>query len=402
MLKYCVKYGIIIFIIVILKKRTDSMEIYLDNAATTKPCREAVNAAVDCMTENYGNPSSLHSKGLKAQLVTDNVRKIIAKELACPPECVYFTSGATESNNTAILGTAAAYGKRRPKIVTTSVEHASVKAAMNELENRGFEVVRISPDKDGEISHEQIINAVDDRTCLVSMMLVNNETGYILPVRRAFYGIKKKFPQCITHCDAVQGFMKLPVKVNTINADLVSMSAHKIYGCKGVGGLYIKKGVHISGMLFGGGQEKGFRPGTENVPMIAAFGAAVKALSGTIQQRYDEMERLKKLFCQRLESIEGVVVNSGENCSPYIINISVPGIRSEIMLHYLESKEIFVSSGSACSKGAQSGVLTEFGLKPQLADSALRISLCPQNTLSELRVLAESIEEGMRRLVHTK
>lgn len=378
------------------------MEIYLDNAATTKPCREAVNAASVCMGDNYGNPSSLHSKGLKAQLVVDGARKAIAKELACPPECIYFTSGATESSNTAIFGIATRLGKRKPKIVTTTVEHASVKSVMDVLEERGFEIVRIAPDSSGEISSESIVEAVDDRTCLVSMMLVNNETGYILPVRRAFYGIKKKFPQCVTHCDAVQGFMKLPVKYNTLNADMISLSAHKIHGCKGVGALYIKKEIHPSCLLYGGGQEKGFRPGTENVPMIAAFGAAVKAMSGSISKRYEELERVKKLFCERLMKTDGIIINSHEDASPYIINISIPGIRSEIMLHYLESKEIYVSSGSACSKGAQSGVLAEFGLKPELSDSALRISLCAENTVSELKQLAEAIEEGKSRLAHRK
>lgn len=378
------------------------MEIYLDNAATTKPCREAVSAATECMTENYGNPSSLHTKGLKAQLVTDGVRKTIAKGLACPPESVYFTSGATESNNTAIFGVAKSLGKRHPKIVTTTVEHASVKEAIAELEKQGFEIVRIAPDKSGEISHEQIIEAVDERTCLVSMMLVNNETGYILPVRRAFYSIKKMYPECITHCDAVQGFMKVPVKVNNLCADLISISAHKIYACKGVGALYVKKGIHIPPMIFGGGQEKNFRPGTENVPMIAAFGAAVKKLGSNIAERYSQMEKLRALFLERIEKVDGIVVNSKEDASPYIINVSVPGIRSEIMLHFLEAKEIYISSGSACSKGAQSGVLTEFGLKPDLADSALRISLCPENTVSELRQLVEAIEEAMTRLARTK
>lgn len=378
------------------------MEIYLDNAATTKPCKEAADAAFACMTENFGNPSSLHSRGLRAQLAADNARKIIAGELSCPPESVYFTSGATESNNTAVFGTALAHGKRRPKIVTSSVEHSSVKAAVNELEKHGFEVVRVSPDKNGEITAGSIINAVDENTCLVTMMLVNNETGYILPVGRAFGVIKKKYPHCITHCDAVQGFTKLPFKAAALHADLISASAHKIYGCKGAGLLYRKKGIHISPMIYGGGQEKNFRPGTENVPMIAAFGAAVATLKGTIRSRYAEMENLKKEFCRMLGNTDGIIVNSTESCSPYIINISVPGIRSEIMLHYLESKEIYVSSGSACSKGQQSGVLTEFGLKPELADSALRISLCPQNTAEELKILTEAISEGRQRLVHSK
>lgn len=378
------------------------MSIYLDNAATTKPCREAVKAVTDCMTENYGNPSSLHTMGLNAQLAADNVRKIIAKAIAADPGCIYFTSGATESNNLALIGAAKAYGKRKPKIVTTSIEHASVKKTMDYLEEQGFEIVRISPDRSGQISHERIVNAVDDKTCLVSVMMVNNETGYILPVRRAFYGIKKKFPQCITHCDAVQGFMKIPFKVSELNADILSVSGHKIHAGKGVGALYLKKGIRLEQRIFGGGQEKGIRSGTENVPMIAGMGAAVKALCGNIDHRYEKVKKLKNMLCQKLSEIEGVHVNSGEECSPYIVNISVPGIRSEIMLHYLEERNIYVSSGSACSKGAKSGVLTEFGINDRFADSALRISLCSENTVQELRILAENIEYAMERLIKSK
>lgn len=374
------------------------MEVYLDNAATTKPCRESLNAVTECMTRNYGNPSSLHSAGLRAQLVIDNVRKIIAKALTADPAGIYFTSGATESNNLAILGAAASYGKRRPKIITTTVEHASVRNSVKYLEEQGYEIVRIAPDSNGVINHEDIINAADERTCLVSMMLVNNETGYILPVRRAFYGIKKRFPDCITHCDAVQGFMKIPVKASELNADLISLSAHKIYGGKGVGALYIKKNVRLKNLIFGGSQEKGMRPGTENVPMIAGFGEAVRVLSGSIQKRYDGISRLKSMFCERISKNDGIIINSGDECLPYIINISVPGIRSEIMLHFLEEKEIYVSSGSACSKGAKSGVLSEFRFSDELSDSALRISLSHETTVQELRILAETIENGMQRL----
>lgn len=374
------------------------MEIYLDNAATTKPCDESVRAALKCMTENYGNPSSLHAKGLEAELVLTSARKTIAKAIGCVPECIYFTSGATESNNTAIFGTAAIYGKRRPKIVASSVEHASVRTAVSELESRGFEVVRVSPDENGEVTPERFVREVDERTCLVSMMMVNNETGYIFPVKQAFAQIKRKYPECITHCDAVQGFMKIPLKINTLGADIVSLSAHKIYGCKGAGCLYVKKGVRLGKMLFGGSQEKGMRPGTESVPMIAAFGAAV-ASGGNAEKNYAYIEGLKKYLCEKLNSIDGIVINSSENCSPYIINISVPGIRSEIMLHFLESKGIYVSSGSACSKGAQSGVLAEFGLKSRLADSALRISLCTHNNTSDLEALVIALTEGQNTLI---
>jgi len=378
------------------------MSIYLDNAATTKPCREAVKAVCDCMEENYGNPSSLHKAGLDAQIVVDNVRKIIAKTISAAPDCIYFTSGATESNNMAILGAAGAYGKRKPKIVTTSIEHSSVEKAMDYLEQNGFEIVRISPDRNGEISHEKIINAVDEKTCLVSIMMVNNETGYILPVRRAFYGIKKLYPQCITHCDAVQGFMKLPLKVSELSADIISFSGHKIYAGKGVGALYLKKGIRLENRIFGGGQEKGIRSGTENVPMIASMGAAVKVFSTNISERYKKAEELKEKLCSRLMNIDGIHINSNENASPYIINISVPGIRSEIMLHYLEERGIYVSSGSACSKGAKSGVLRQFGINDSLSDSAIRISISHQTTISELSELVSGIEDAMAALCKSK
>lgn len=378
------------------------MSIYLDNAATTKPCREAVKAACDCMEENFGNPSSLHKAGLQAQLAVDNVRKIIGKSIAADPNNIYFTSGATESNNLAILGCAGAYGKRKPKIVTTSVEHSSVEKTMEHLEQNGFEIVRISPDRNGEISHEKIVNAVDENTCLVSMMMVNNETGCILPVRRAFYGIKKLYPKCITHCDAVQGFMKIPFKVTELNADLLTFSGHKIYAGKGVGGLYIKKGIRLQPRIFGGGQEKGIRSGTENVPMIASMGAAVKRFSADIPQRYQKAQELKEKFCCKISAIDGIYINSHEDASPYIINISVPGIRSEIMLHFLEEKGIYVSSGSACSKGAKSGVLKEFKINDSFSDSAIRISISHETTIPELAALISGIEDAMASLVKSK
>ncbi len=378
------------------------MMIYLDNAATTRPCREAIKAAADCMNENFGNPSSLHKVGLKAQLTIDNVRKIIAKSIAADPECIYFTSGATESNNMAILGVAGAYGKRKPKIVTTSIEHASVEKTMEHLEENGFEVVRISPDRSGNISHEKIVNAVDDKTCLVSVMMVNNETGYILPVRRAFYGIKKLYPQCITHCDAVQGYMKLAFKAKEINADIISVSGHKIHGGKGVGALYLKKGIRLEPKIFGGGQEKGLRSGTECVPMIAGMGAAVNALFGTISKRYDHITSLKEKFCRKITAVEGIYINSDEDASPYIINISVPGIRSEIMLHFLEEKNIYISSGSACSRGAKSGVLKQFGISDSHIDSALRISLCSENTAADLSALIAGIAEAKKSIIKSK
>ena len=380
------------------KELITKMEVYLDNAATTKPCAEAVAAAVEAMTEKYGNPSSLHRAGLNAQLLVDAARKAIASATGADSDNIYFTSGATESNNLALRGAAAAYGRKRKKIVISAVEHASVEETAADLEKNGFEVVRVSPREDGRYYAPDFVNACDDSTCLISMMYVNNETGYILPVKETFSAVKRKFPDIITHTDCVQAFMKLPVRANALCADLISLSGHKIHGGKGVGALYIKKGVRVLPTVTGGKQEKGIRSGTESVPMIAAFGAAVKKLSPTVAERYERVSALKAHLLGRLGDIEGVTVNSPEDGSPYVVNISAAGKRSEIMLHFLESREIYVSSGSACSKGQQSGVLGQFGIRDKRADSALRISMTAETTEEELDIFCEALKEGMEKV----
>lgn len=374
------------------------MAVYLDNAATTKPCAEAVEAAAAAMTVNYGNPSSLHRMGLEAQLAVDTARKSVADALGCDSGCIYFTSGATESNNLAIRGACAAYGRRKKKIVVSAVEHASVEETMDDLESKGFEVVRVSPDKDGVFRAADFFSACDESTCLISIMLVNNETGHILPVAETFAAVKRRFPDIITHCDCVQGFMKLPVKAASLGADLISVSGHKIHAVKGVGALYVKKGIRLVPVVTGGKQEKGLRSGTESVPLISAFGAAVDKLLPTISQRYNRAGELKKYLLGLLDNISGVTVNSPENGSPYVINISADGRRSEIMLHFLEQKEIYVSSGSACSKGAQSGVLSQFGINQKLADSAIRVSITAETTEDELKAFAEALAEGISKI----
>lgn len=374
------------------------MSIYLDNAATTKPCGEAVSAAVDAMTENYGNPSSLHRAGLDAQLAVDKARKAIAASIGADSSEIYFTSGATESNNLALRGISAAYGRKRRKLVISSVEHASVDETASALEKSGFEIVRISPRDDGRFYADDFISACDENTCLVSMMLVNNETGYIMPVRETFMAVKRSFPEIITHCDCVQGYMKLPIKAASLGADLISLSAHKIHGVKGVGAIYIKKGVRVIPIVTGGKQEKGIRSGTESVPLIAAFGAAVDKFRPTIAERYERVSQLKAHLLEKIGGIENVAVNSPSDGSPYVINISAVGKRSEIMLHFLESKGIYVSSGSACSKGQQSGVLGEFGISGKRADGAVRISITAQTTEEELDEFAEALAEGMTKI----
>ncbi len=379
-------------------ERYGKMSIYLDNAATTKPCGEAVSAAVDAMTENYGNPSSLHRAGLDAQLAVDRARKAIAASIGADSSEIYFTSGATESNNLALRGISAAYGRKRRKIVISSVEHASVDETASALEKNGFEIVRISPRDDGRFYADDFISACDENTCLVSMMLVNNETGYIMPVRETFMAVKRSFPEIITHCDCVQGYMKLPIKAASLGADLISLSAHKIHGVKGVGAIYIKKGVRVIPIVTGGKQEKGIRSGTESVPLIAAFGAAVDKFRPTIAERYERVSQLKSHLLEKIGGIENVAVNSPSDGSPYVINISAVGKRSEIMLHFLESKGIYVSSGSACSKGQQSGVLGEFGISGKRADGAVRISITAQTTEEELDEFAEALAEGMTKI----
>lgn len=369
--------------------------IYLDNAATTKPCPEAVSAALEAMTDNFGNPSSLHRAGLNAQLAMDKARRTIADSLGAAPDNVIFTSGATESNNLALRGATAAYGKKRRKIVASAVEHASVDETLADLESKGFEVVRVSPREHGRFCPEDFINACDENTVLLTMMYVNNETGYVLPVKEVFTAVKRRFKDIVTHTDCVQAYMKLPVKANQLGADLISLSGHKIHGVKGVGALYIRKGIRLIPVVTGGKQEKGIRSGTESVPLICAFGAAVGKLSPTIKERYERVSELKARLAELLSAIEGVGINSPEDGSPYVVNISAAGKRSEIMLHYLEGREIYVSSGSACSKGQQSGVPAQFGITGKRADSALRISMTADTTEAEIEAFAAALAEGI-------
>lgn len=374
------------------------MAIYLDNAATTKPCGAAVDAALEAMRENYGNPSSLHRAGLNAQLAVDRARKIIADSLGVDSSTVYFTSGATESNNLALRGASAAYGRKRRRIVISAVEHASVEETAADLEKRDFEVVRVAPRENGRFSAEDFLAVCNDDTCLLSMMSVNNETGDILPAAEVFAAAKRKFPHIITHCDCVQAYMKISVKPSAMNADLISLSAHKIHGVKGIGALYIKKGVRVLPLVTGGKQEKGIRSGTESVPLIAAFGAAVEELLPTMNERFSRVNELKRHLLGLVDKIDGISVNSSDDASPYVINISAEGKHSEIMLHFLESRGIYVSSGSACSKGKQSGVLEQYGLSAKRADSAIRVSITAETTVEELDAFAEALSDGMKKI----
>lgn len=373
-------------------------EIYLDNSATTKPCKATIEKMLEVLTSKYGNPSSLHSKGLEAEQEIELTRGIIAEALGAGAHEIFFASGGTEANNLAILGAAEANKRKGNKIVTTAVEHSSVFNAAKELEKNGYEVVYLTPNKNGEITVSQLEDAIDEKTVLVSVMCVNNELGSLFPVESLNAVIKRKRSPALLHIDAVQAFGKIPVNVNKLGVDLLSVSAHKIHGPKGVGALYVRRGVKISPRMFGGEQQQKLRPGTEAVPLIAGFGAAVQQLK--LSEQYKEIRRLNELCRRELLKIEGIEINSPNTAIPHILNISTNAIKSETMLHFLSSKGIFVSSGSACAKGKKSRVLTEMGLSQRRIDTALRISFSRYNTERDVEELVRQIRVGMETLAH--
>ena len=374
---------------------------YLDNASTTKVMPEAAEAAYQAMTQIYGNPSSLHSMGLAAQRLVTHSRNRLLAALGDPSGRLLFTSGATEANNTAVLGLAAKYGVRKKRVVTTTIEHPSVSMAFNRLEELGYEVVRLSPNSVGEITEDMLVSAVDSKTCLISAMLVNNETGCILPIAGAFMKIKRKYPDCITHSDLVQGFLKLPTSVKTLCLDSASVSGHKFHAPKGVGALYIKKGIRLSPLLVGGGQEHGLRSGTEAVPCIHAMGRAVELQSPTIEKRYEHALSLNEYARKSLTAV-GAVILSRADASPYILSIALPGYKSETLLHSLEEDGVYVSSGSACSKGKKSAVLTELKTKGSYIDSVLRISFSGMSRQEDIDALAKGLIRCSERLARIR
>ena len=369
--------------------------IYLDNSATTKPCSQAVAAALTAMESCYGNPSSLYEFGMQAEDILTDARQSIAKALCSREDEIYFTSCGSESNNTAIFGAVELLRRTGKHIVTTTIEHPSVLEPIAALEQKGYEVTRISPDAKGFISAEQFEKVIREDTVLVSAMYVNNEVGSVLPVEKIKSICQKKGSKALVHIDCVQAFGKLKINVSALGADLISLSAHKIHGIKGAGALFIKKGVRIPAFLMGGGQEKGLRSGTEAVPAIAAFGAAVKALPD-LKSAFESVLKIKTYCIEKLKEFENVVINSPENASPYILNFSFLGYRSETVLHHLERYLVCVSSGSACSKGKGSYVLREMGLSQSLVDSAIRLSFSRDTTLSDIDELIAGLKTALK------
>ena len=372
-------------------------QTYLDNSATTRVCTAAADAAYRVMTEVYGNPSSLHTLGFRAEQELTAARRQVATLIGAAEGEITFTSGGTEANNLAIFGAVAAHPHDGRHIVTTAVEHASVSASVDALEKQGYTVTRLVPDENGVLTADAIVSACRADTVLVAIMLVNNEIGAKFPVEQAVPAIRWVAPKAHIHCDAVQAAGKLPIRAQRWGVDSMAISAHKIHGPKGVGALYLRKGARLLPRQYGGKQETGLRPGTEAAPLIAAFGAAIAQLP-PIPKQMAHYDALKQHLLSRLGDHPAVRFHLPTGGVPYIIHLSVPGYKSETLLHFLAQKEIYVSSGSACSKGAKSPVLTAMGLPVAEIDSALRVSLCRDNTIEDMDNFADGLLEAIEKL----
>lgn len=370
------------------------MECYLDNSATTAVTPEVAALAARIMTEQYGNPSSLHRRGFWAERALTEARGQVAAVLRCRPEEIIFTSGGTESNNLALLGAARAARRRGNRIVTTAVEHHSVLAVCRQLESEGFEVAYVSPDAGGVITPESFAAACDEKTVLASCMMVNSETGALHDIPAIAAACRRKNPGILFHADCVQAFGRLEIAPARWGVQLVSVSGHKIHAPKGVGALYVAKGVRLLPPLYGSGQERGLRPGTENLPGICAMGLAAERMNARRAENAAHFTALRQKLITNLSQSPAVCINSPEAAAPYIINLSVEGIRSEIMIHYLEQFEIYVSSGSACAKGERSHVLTAMGLPEDRIDSALRVSMTDTTAEGEIDEFCRRLLQG--------
>ena len=361
--------------------------IYLDNSATTKPCPEAVEAMTKALNENWGNPSALYNFGIDTARLLRQARQTVAAAMGAEPERVFFTSGGTEADNWAVFGTAKRMGKRGKHIITTAMEHHAIGNCMADLESQGFEVTYLKPDHLGRVSVEDLKAALRKDTILVSIMMVNNEVGSVMPISQMAKLTHRLCPDAIFHTDAVQGFLKVPFTAKNLGADLISVSSHKIHGPKGAGALYISPRLKsFPPLLLGGGQESGYRSGTEGVPGILGFAAACSAVSATFREDILRESALIAEFSEKFAALEGVTVN-GAHEAPHILSLAIPGVPVQNTINILQDHGICVSAGSACAKGHRSHVLTAMGLPPEAIDSAFRISLCRDTTREELETL---------------
>lgn len=381
-------------------REKEKQEIYLDNAATTCPFSEVRDSMIETMSIDYGNPSSLHRKGMQAEDHIKKAKEIIASSLKVETKEIIFTSGGTESNNMALIGTAFANKRAGNHIITTKIEHPSVYEPLSYLEGQGFQVTYLSVDKNGKILLEELEEAICAETILVSIMYVNNEIGAVQEIQKIAKKIKEKNPQTLFHVDAIQAYGKYVIYPKRMGIDLLSVSGHKIHGPKGIGFLYIKDKVKIKPIVFGGGQQKGMRSGTENVPGIAGIGKAAEFIYQNHKEREAYLYECKQMFIELLQPIEGVSINGIcgidlKETAPHIVSVSVDGIRSEVLLHALEEKSIYVSSGSACASNhpSISGTLQAIGVKKELLDATLRFSFSVFTTKEEILYAVEVLKE---------
>ena len=376
---------------------TNLTEVYLDNSATTRCSERAKDLMVKVLMEDYGNPSSLHMKGVEAENYIKEAKKKIAKTLKVEEKEIHFTSGGTESNNTALIGAAIANKRAGNHIITTSIEHASVSAPMAYLEELGFRVTYLKVDHNGMISLEELADAVCEDTILVSMMMVNNEIGAVEPIAEAAKIVKEKNPNTIIHVDAIQAYGKYRICPKKLGIDLLSVSGHKIHAPKGTGFLYIKDKTKIKPIIYGGGQQKGMRSGTENVPGCAGLGLAAKMVYTDYDAKIDKLYAIKDRMVKGLQAMDGVTVHglTGRDSAPQIVAAGFEGVRAEVLLHALEDKGIYVSSGSACSSNhpGVSGTLKGIGVKDSLLDSTLRFSFGAFNTEEEVDYCLDVLKE---------
>ena len=371
--------------------------IYLDNAATTRPCEAAVQATLRALTEDWGNPSSVHRLGISAARLLQRSRQSVAAALGAQPERVFFTSCGTEADNWAIFSGAERMAKRGRHAITTAVEHHAVLNPMKKLEERGFEVTYLQPDTLGRVTLEQLQGALRKDTVLVSIMMVNNESGAVMPIEKMAKLTHRVCPDAIFHTDAVQGFFKVPFRASTLGADAISVSGHKIHASKGVGALYLRPGLNLPPLIYGGGQESKLRSGTEMLPLIAGFAAACEAKLPTRQHDIAEQNRLTALCRELVTEIDGVTLLGAQE-APHIVNLAVRGLRSQGLINALQDRDVYVSAGSACSKGHRSHVLEAMGAAPELSDGSIRVSLSDETTEDDIRAFASALEEAIAAL----
>ena len=369
--------------------------IYLDNSATTKPCAEAVEAMHNAMTEMWANPSALYRFGIDAAKAMRIARQKVAAAMVAETDRVFFTSGGTEADNWAVFGTAKRFGKKNKHIVTTAIEHHAVLNCMKELEAQGFEVTYLQPDSLGRITANDLKAALRRDTILVSIMMVNNEVGSVMPIAQMAKLTHKLCPDAIFHTDAVQGFLKVPFTAKTLGADLITVSSHKIHGPKGAGALYISPRLKsFPPLLYGGGQESNFRSGTEATPSIFGFAAACEAGAATFREDISREKALIDGLVEKLSAVRGVVIN-GSHEAPHILSLSIPGVPTQNTINILQDAGICVSAGSACAKGHRSHTLTAMKLSPDVMDGSFRVSLCKDSTQEELDKLVSVIENDI-------